>query len=446
MTGVDRMHDAGLLARRLATSAPGDCPYTLLLGAGASVSSGIPSAQTMIDMWRQQTCNILGAEYTTSGPYASWLRDTQSRFQLNTEYSCLFSYLYPTPVERQAYIEQLTDGGQPLSGYLFLSRLVRAGRFDLILTTNFDDLIVEALTQSEGLKPLVCSFDSRVGTLRIASRRPKVVKLHGDFLYDHIRNIPSMVRNVEEKLWETCRGGLIVAGYGGADESVMQTVRHMLQQPDHLRLGLHWCLYHPLGAERDSDVSDHVRALWRDHPDRVFVYNIKSFDAFMMDMCEACDCSGSGPTPRPDLYRSAFISYGGPDELFARRLCETLQQKRVRCFLFTEHAIPGAKLHRTVRKGIAEYDRVILICSRASLNRKGVLTELEETLDREHRDGEHYLIPIRLDDYVFNGWKPKNPDVAQAVRDRVVADFTGADQDEAKLQAGLLKLISALRK
>jgi hypothetical protein len=81
-----------------------------------------------------------------------------------------------------------------------------------------------------------------------------------------------------------------------------------------------------------------------------------------------------------------------------------------------------------MRKGVNEHDRVILVCSKASRDRKGVLNEIEETLAGESRDGgAAYLIPIRLDGYVFSGWAPPNPDTAQSVRDRVVADFEGAD-------------------
>ncbi|WP_437339493.1 toll/interleukin-1 receptor domain-containing protein [Sorangium sp. So ce394] len=124
-----------------------------------------------------------------------------------------------------------------------------------------------------------------------------------------------------------------------------------------------------------------------------------------------------------------------------------MHRNGVTTFFFPEHAEPGEKLHRMMRKGVNEHDRVILICSRHSLDRKGVLNELEEILTREARDGgASYLIPIRLDDYVFTGWKPTNADVAQAVRDRVVADFEGANEDDAKFQAGLQKLIRALRK
>lgn len=167
------------------------------------------------------------------------------------------------------------------------------------------------------------------------------------------------------------------------------------------------------------------------------------------------------PSPRPiheDLhgglragtankFESIFISYGHPDEAIARKLYEALHRNGVTTFFFPKYAKPGEKLHRLMRKGVNEHDRVILVCSRHSLDRKDVLNEIEEILAREARDGgASYLLPIRLDDYVFTGWKPPNADVAQAVRDRVVVDFEGADKNDAKFQAGLQKLIRALRK
>ncbi len=41
---------------------------------------------------------------------------------------------------------------------------------------------------------------------------------------------------------------------------------------------------------------------------------------------------------------------------------------------------------------------------------------------------------------------PPNADVAQAVRDRVVANFEGADTDDARFNEGLRRLIAALKK
>lgn len=159
------------------------------------------------------------------------------------------------------------------------------------------------------------------------------------------------------------------------------------------------------------------------------------------------ECAMAMETHGITAIRSTFISYGHPDEPFARQLHETLYRNGVTTFFFPEHAVPGEKLHRAIRKGIREHDRVILICSRASLDREPVLFEIEEALTREATmKGETLLIPIRLDRYVFDEWKPEREDIADAVRSRVVADFTGADQDEDKFQVGLRKLLGALRK
>jgi hypothetical protein len=143
---------------------------------------------------------------------------------------------------------------------------------------------------------------------------------------------------------------------------------------------------------------------------------------------------------------STFISFGGPDEPFARRLHQALENVGVKTFFFPEHAKPGEKLHRMMRTGINDYNRVILVCSEASLDRPGVLNELEETLQREARDGgASCLIPVMIDDYVLTRWNPKQSDVAQAVRDRVVADFRGTMSDPFAFDKALQRLLAVLR-
>jgi hypothetical protein len=159
------------------------------------------------------------------------------------------------------------------------------------------------------------------------------------------------------------------------------------------------------------------------------------------------DCALSLKSEVFRMLRSTFISYGSPDEAFARRLYEALHRNGVTTFFFPEHAVPGKKLHRTMRDGVNAYDRVILVCSQASLTRSGVLNEIEEALTREGAEsGEPILIPIALDSYVFQGWTPPDPGTAKAIRARVVADFQGADTDPAKFQNALQRLIGALKK
>lgn len=142
------------------------------------------------------------------------------------------------------------------------------------------------------------------------------------------------------------------------------------------------------------------------------------------------------------LMRSTFISYGGPDAPFARELRERLHANGVRTFFFETDAIPGERLHQLMRREVNEYDRVILICSSASLNRPGVKNEIQETLAREARDGgASYLIPVALDDYLFN-WDDV---LGFVIRDRVVADFRGALEDDSKFTQGIINLLRALR-
>jgi len=175
-----------------------------------------------------------------------------------------------------------------------------------------------------------------------------------------------------------------------------------------------------------------------------FLVRIGMPDAIAMWHIEAA--RAEDPRRLFSLMRSTFISYGGPDEKFAVALRDELNKNHVRTFLFRDNALPGQKLHRMMRDGVNEYDRVVLVCSKASLERPGVLNEIEETLQREARDGgATYLIPIRLDNYVFDSWNPPNSGIAQAVRDRVVGDFRGSRRSRAALQKAMLPLLHALR-
>lgn len=159
--------------------------------------------------------------------------------------------------------------------------------------------------------------------------------------------------------------------------------------------------------------------------------------------------NGPPPSPAPPAstpaLESTFISYGGPDEVFARKLNKALKRRGVKTFFFKDDALPGEKLHRVMRKGVNEHDRVILICSKSSLQRPGLLNELEETLAREARDGGRtYLLPIRLDDYVLAEWNPADSNTSRAVRDRVVADFS-KHEDPKEFNEAVTKLVAALK-
>ena len=143
--------------------------------------------------------------------------------------------------------------------------------------------------------------------------------------------------------------------------------------------------------------------------------------------------------------KSVFLSYGAPDVAFARKLNAALNRIGIRTFFFERDAPPGERLHRLMRNAVSNHDCLVLVCSRDSLDRPGVLNEIDEALQREAREGaKSILIPIRLDDYVLTEWAPEHPGLAQAIRDRVVADFRGALNDEDIFNRAVAQMVGPL--
>jgi len=145
-------------------------------------------------------------------------------------------------------------------------------------------------------------------------------------------------------------------------------------------------------------------------------------------------------------WQSAFISYGAPDQAFAMRLNKALNDRGVRTFFFLIDSVPGEKAHNIMRKGVNAFDRTILVCSQQSLERMGVLNELDLVLSRESREGgSNRLLPITLDRYVFEGWRPVDGYLKTAILDRSVCDFISVDNDDSKFEAALETVLSALK-
>lgn len=206
--------------------------FSLFLGAGASRSSGVALASEMIAEWRQQAF----AEQAQPGEkFDEWCA-RQRWFDSPTEYSELFESLYPDERARQKYVEPKIEAGFPAWGYLYLSDIVRIGRLNLIFTTNFDDLVNEALTRFVGYTAVVCAADSEVASINLVTARAKIIKLHGDYLFKSLKNterdLKELTANMDRKFGEFARQcGMLVLGYGGGDKSIMSLLDRLLSKP-----------------------------------------------------------------------------------------------------------------------------------------------------------------------------------------------------------------------
>jgi hypothetical protein len=119
--------------------------------------------------------------------YSEWFNTVSNEIGSETPYSTLFQYIRKSKESRQSFIESIVDKKYPSLGYVYLAQLLKHNYINCVLTTNFDDLISDAMFMYFFEKPLVCQFESTIQNFNSSSIRPKIVKLHGDFLYNDMK-------------------------------------------------------------------------------------------------------------------------------------------------------------------------------------------------------------------------------------------------------------------
>ena len=251
--------------------------FSLLLGSGGSLTSGIQTAEDMIERWRR----LLFYQSGSLDEYHQWVGN-QNWYRREDEYSILFEEVYDEPAQRRVFVEECVKDAHPTWGYVYLTNLLSNHFFDVVFTTNFDDLINEAsYLYSDGLRPMVAAHDSAIQGIRLTSGRPKIIKLHGDFLYDNIKNtlseLETLEGNTKRKLKQFAQEyGLVVIGYSGRDRSVMDTIELLLRDEENYKQGVYWCL------RRGAAVSGRLESLLK--RDRVYLVEIDGFDELMADL------------------------------------------------------------------------------------------------------------------------------------------------------------------
>ncbi|WP_213993915.1 SIR2 family protein [Sodalis sp. dw_96] len=257
--------------------------YSLFLGAGASVTSGIQSGTQLVDEWRKEVYELLSGDASSDEKKAKdYLRENESTwYDSSNEYSSLFEKVFDLPSQRRRFVEQQVDGKLPSIGYSYLVSLFQSGFFDTVFTTNFDDLINEAFYQFSRERPSQWAHDSSIRGLSVNSSRPKIIKLHGDYLFDSIKSTlnetESLEINTKDKLIEFAKKyGLIFMGYAGNDRSIMTVVDHLLRQEEYLVNGIYWCL-----RDEDEINSDLIKILQKE---RVYYIEIQGFDQALAEL------------------------------------------------------------------------------------------------------------------------------------------------------------------
>ena len=176
-------------------------PHALLLGAGASVESGVPSAADCIWEWKKEI--YLSQNPGMIGTYDNakqdnvrrviqrWI-DTQNSYPTENspeEYSFFVEKAYRIPEDRRRYFQSLVAGKEPSLGYHLTAMLAQRNIIKSVWTTNFDGLMVKCAHQYTPLFPIEITAQTSDRLYRgDVDGELLCVALHGDYKYGDLKN------------------------------------------------------------------------------------------------------------------------------------------------------------------------------------------------------------------------------------------------------------------
>jgi tetratricopeptide (TPR) repeat protein/NAD-dependent SIR2 family protein deacetylase len=254
--------------------------FAVFLGAGASIQSGVKMVNHMIDDFKERIFESECPDLQTQIDREKWL-EAQVWYQAEGSAYCkLFDKFEPKERGRQLYIESLIEGKAPSFGYAVLANLMSQNLINTIITTNFDDLVYSACTSFTGIRPIVYAYGVLASEMRLTAQRPKVLKLHGDYLWSRLKNTKPELKSQDQNMARQfiqilSEYGLIVIGYNGSDKSVMRILEGWLPETN----DLYWCHY-----KGGSEPADSVIKLLESKGG--FLVEIEGFDEMMNEIRE----------------------------------------------------------------------------------------------------------------------------------------------------------------
>ena len=249
-----------------------DTPHSLLLGAGASIESGIPSATDCIWDWKREI--YLSKNPGSIGNFDNskseavrrviqrWI-DAQNIYPAENsveEYSYFAEKAYPIADDRRKYFQHLVANHDPSLGYHLISLLALENIIKSVWTTNFDGLTLKCAHQYSPLVPVEITAATSERIYRgDVDKELLCIALHGDYKYGALKNTEQELDSqdgelVKALLHELTNRDLIVVGYSGRDQSLMDALTQVYSKKGAGKL--FWCGY---GSNVPSEVETLIR-------------------------------------------------------------------------------------------------------------------------------------------------------------------------------------------
>lgn len=227
--------------------------YALLLGSGVSTAAGMPTGWGVVkDLVRR----VAAAEHPgNSDELASAESDPEKWWSehhgVELEYSSLLQALAPTQATRQGLLSSYFEPSDedraagvkaPTKAHRAIAQLVKRGAVRVVLTTNFDRLMEQAL-EAEGVAAQVITRPEAVkGMSPLAHAPATLIKLHGDYKDLTSLNTPEelsaypmewqgLIRQILDEY------GLIVAGWSADWDTALVS---LMESTPSRRYPLYW--------------------------------------------------------------------------------------------------------------------------------------------------------------------------------------------------------------
>jgi hypothetical protein len=167
-------------------------------------------------------------------------------------YSAIFERVFPDRDARARFIMEALASRVPHHGQHVLAGLTACDLAPLLVTTNFDTLLEDAIRgmlSAVGAQARLTVVDpqsaARADFAIATDQRPIVVKIHGDLGSVTLSNTEAELAKHDPELRaavlaQLSRYGLVVAGYSGRDPAVMRMLRDVLDRPQPYPAGLTW--------------------------------------------------------------------------------------------------------------------------------------------------------------------------------------------------------------
>ncbi|OBT16218.1 hypothetical protein A9266_19950 [Vibrio tasmaniensis] len=239
-----------------------DRRFVFILGAGASIESNVKGAAPLAKEWMKII--FRRSNNGNDDVYDNWLQGNPLKIEnwdannLAAHYPQIFSFCFNGDHESgYAELEKAIDQGSPSFGYAVLAWVLAQDRHNMVVTTNFDNLVADSMYIYGGKTPLVIGHESLASYLKPMSRRPMIAKIHRDLFTDPI-NDEHGVGELKSDWVDALKNIFsfytpVFIGYGGNDGSLMNFLKNL--ETNDISGRPFWC-YYEKGDKPNEDIKE----------------------------------------------------------------------------------------------------------------------------------------------------------------------------------------------